>query len=107
NEDREALYGLLFYQRRSPKFDADVLFPFAWRVRDGQNHALVLGPIVHREAPGEHDNWLAPLAFTGSRKDGGYFHFPLLLTTSHWGEHGAFTLMGPYFRDRTGTDVDW
>jgi hypothetical protein len=62
---------------------------------------------VHREAPFEHDNWLAPIVFQGSRKDGGYFHTPLLLTTSHWGEKGAFTLVGPYFRDRTAKDVDW
>jgi hypothetical protein len=84
-----------------------VLFPAAWRIRDRENHVLVLGPIAHREAPAEHDNWLAPVVFEGSRKDGGYFHSPLLLTTSHWGEKGAFTLTGPYFRDRTGTDVDW
>jgi len=105
--DRESLAALLFYQRRSPDTDADVLFPLAWRVREKQNHVLVLGPIVHREAPAEHDNWLAPLVFQGSRKDGGYFHTPLLLTTSHWGEKGAFTLVGPYFRDRTAKDVDW
>jgi hypothetical protein len=86
--------------------DADVLFPLAWRVRERQNHVLVLGPLVHREAPEEHDNWLAPILFQGKRKDGGYFHSPLTLTTSHWGEKGAFTLVGPYFRDRTAKDVD-
>lgn len=105
--DRESLAALVFYQRRSPDTDADVLFPLAWRVRQKQNHVLVLGPIAHREAPDEHDNWLAPIVFQGSRKDGGYFHTPLLLTTSHWGEKGAFTLAGPYFRDRTAKDVDW
>ena len=31
---------------------------------------------------------------------------PLLLTTSHWSRDSAFTLVGPYFRDRSGTDVD-
>ncbi len=106
-EDSESLTGLLYYRRRSPNFDADVLFPAAWRIRDRDNHVLVLGPFAHREAPNEHDNWLAPLVFSGSRKDGGYFHSPLLLTTSHWSEKGAFTLTGPYFRDRTGSDVDW
>lgn len=105
--DRESLTALLFYQRRSPSFDADVLFPAFWRVRDRQNHVLVLGPLAHREAPSEHDNWLAPLFFQGKRKDGGYFHSPALLTTSHWGEKSAFTLIGPYFRDRTLRDVDW
>ncbi len=107
NTDSESLTALLFYQRRSRKMDADVLFPLAWRVRDRDNHVLVLGPLAHREAPGEHDNWLAPIVFEGERKDGGYFHSPLLLTTSHWNKDGAFTLVGPYFRDRTGSDVDW
>ncbi|AKV01881.1 hypothetical protein AKJ09_08544 [Labilithrix luteola] len=105
--DRESLAALLFYQRRSPNLDADILFPIAWRVRERQNHVLVLGPFVHREAPKENDNWLAPLYFQGSRADGGYFHSLPLLTTSHWNEKGAFTLAGPYFRDRTGSDVDW
>ncbi|MBX3197509.1 MAG: hypothetical protein KF894_05080 [Labilithrix sp.] len=105
--DRESLTGLLYYQRRSPNVDADIVFPAFWRVRDRQNHVLVLGPLAHREAPSEHDNWLAPLFFQGKRKDGGYFHSPALLTTSHWGEKSAFTLVGPYFRDRTLRDVDW
>jgi hypothetical protein len=105
--DRESLFALLYYQRRSPKIDADVIFPAFWRVRDRQNHVLVLGPLAHREAPHEHDNWLAPLYFEGHRKDGGYFHAPPLLTTSQWDEKGAFTLVGPYFRDRTRRDVDW
>ncbi|MDF2691712.1 MAG: hypothetical protein K0S65_95, partial [Labilithrix sp.] len=107
NTDRESLTGLLFYQRRSPKLDADILFPAIWRVRDRENHVFVLGPLAHREAPSEHDNWLAPLLFEGIRKDGGYFHSPALLTTSHWGPKSAFTLVGPYFRDRTLRDVDW
>jgi len=105
-EDTEGLYGLLYYRRRSPQLDMDVVFPGFWHVRDRDNHVVVAGPLVHREAPGEHDNWLAPLFFEGARPDGGYFHSPFLLTTSHWGNAGAFTLVGPYFRDRTGTDVD-
>ncbi len=105
-EDRQSLYALLFYQRRSPQQDMDVFFPLAWRVRDGANHAYVLGPLAHREAPGEHDNWLAPIVFEGERKDGGYFHSPLLLTTSHWNADKAFELTALYFRDRRGSDVD-
>jgi hypothetical protein len=104
--DTEGLIALLYYYRRSQDLDMDVLFPAFWRVRDRENHVVVAGPIVHREAPGENDNWLAPLFFQGSRKDGGYFHSLPLLTTSHWGAEGAFTLVGPYFRDRTGSDVD-
>ncbi len=106
HEDREGLYGMLYYQRRSLKLDADVVFPFAWRVRDRENNVLVLGPLAHREAPNEHDNWFAPLFFEGSRKEGGYFHSPVLLTTTHSNAEGAFTLVGPFFRDRTKTDVD-
>ncbi len=105
-EDRESLSGLVYYQRRSPKLDMDVVFPLAWRVRDRENHVLVLGPLAHREAPMEHDNWVAPLVFEGERKDGGYFHSPALLTSSHWNAKGAFTISALYFRDRTGTDVD-
>ncbi len=105
-QDRESLIGLLYYQRRSPKLDADVLFPLAWRVRENQNHVYVFGPLAHREAPGEHDNWFAPLFFEGSRPKAGYFHAPLLLTTSHYSEEGAFTLVGPYYRTRDKTDVD-
>jgi hypothetical protein len=105
--DTEGLYGLLYYRRRSPKLDMDVVFPALWRVRDEETHVVVAGPFVHREAPAEHDNWLAPLFFEGRRRSGGgYFHAPALLTTSHWGPEGAFTLIGPYFRDRTGSAVD-
>ena len=106
-EDRESLYGMLYYQRRSPKLKVDVLFPFFWRWHDDhENDVTVIGPFAHREAPGENDNWLAPFFFAGSRPDGGYFHSPLLLTTSHWGKDGAFTLVGPYFRTRTADQVD-
>lgn len=104
--DTERLSALLFYQRRSANIDADVLFPIVWRVRDHETKTLVLGPYAHRESPTEHDNWLAPLYFEGKRKDGGYFHSLPLLTTSHWGEKSAFTLVGPYFRDRSLRDVD-
>ncbi len=105
-EDTQGLYGLLYYQRRSLQLDMDVVFPAFWRVRSGESDAVVLGPWVHREAPGAHDNWLAPLYFEGKRRDGGYFHSPVLLTTSHWDTEGAFTLVGPYFRARSGTNVD-
>lgn len=105
--DRESLTAMVFYQRRSPNVDADVLFPLAWRVRERQNHVLVLGPLVHREAPKENDNWLAPLYFQGKREKGGYFHAPALLTTSRWDDKSAFTIAGLYFRDRKESDVDW
>jgi hypothetical protein len=104
--DTEGLYGLLYYQRRSLQLDMDVVFPAFWRVRDGVNNVVVAGPVVHREAPGENDNWVAPLFFAGSRKDGGYFHSLPLLTYSQWNTQGAFALVGPYFRSRSGSSVD-
>jgi hypothetical protein len=104
-EDTQGLYSLLYYRRRSLQLDMDVVFPAVWAVRDGDSHTTVVGPVVHREAPGENDNWLAPLFFQGARKDGGYFHSPLLLTTSHFGPSSAFALVGPYFRARSGSDV--
>jgi hypothetical protein len=104
--DTEGLYGLLYYRRRSLKLDLDVLFPALWLVRSGDSHTTVVGPFLHREAPQEHDNWFAPLFFEGTRKDSSYFHAPLLLTTSHTSSEGAFALVGPYFRNRTGADVD-
>lgn len=106
-EDRQSLFGLFYYQRRSPRYDFDTLFPAIWKVRDDDSHLLVLGPFAHREATFEHDNWLAPLYFEGARKDGGYIHLPLLLTSSHWSEKKSFTYSWLYFRDRTGKDVDW
>lgn len=105
-EDVQSLTALTYYRRRSPDHDADVVFPLAWHVRNKESRTYVLGPIAHREAPFEHDNWLAPLFFEGSRKDGGYFHSPALLTTANWSKEKSFTIAGPYFRDRQGTDVD-
>ena len=104
--DRELLAGLLYYQRRSMKLDADVIFPFFWHVRSEQSYLTAIGPLLHREAPGETDNWLAPIFFGGTRKDGGYFHAPLLLTTSSWSAASALTIVGPYFRTRKGSDMD-
>jgi hypothetical protein len=106
-EDRQSLFAGVYYQRRSPTFDVDTIFPAIWKVRDQDSHLLVLGPFVHREADFENDNWLAPLYFEGARKDGFYLHMPLLLTTSHSSEKSSFTYSVLYFRDRKGTDVDW
>jgi hypothetical protein len=108
-EDRESLYGLLYYQRRSPHLAVDLAFPAFWNVwnKDTGSRTLVLGPFVHRTAPFEHDNWLAPLYFEGARKDGGYLDIPLLLTSTHWGAKSAFTWSVLYFRNRTDKDVDW
>jgi hypothetical protein len=105
-EDEEGLYAGLYYRRRSPEHDLDVVFPLVWKVRDRENHVVIAGPVMHRQAPGENDNWVAPLFFQGKRPDGGYFHSLPLLTTSHWSADKAFTVVGPYFRDRTLSEVD-
>ncbi len=107
HEDTQGLYGLLYYRRRAEKKATDAVFPLFFRSREDDSSLVVAGPLVHRETKDAHDNWLAPLYFEGARKDGGYFHAPLLLTTSHWNKESAFTLVGPYFRDRNGTDIDW
>jgi hypothetical protein len=105
-QDTEGLYGALYYRRRSPDHDVDTLFPLVWKVRDRQNHVVIAGPVMHREAPGEHDNWIAPLVFEGKRPDGGYFHSLPLLTSSHWDPDGAFTVSLLYFRQRKLKEVD-
>jgi hypothetical protein len=109
SEDRESLFGLFYYQRRSYRLDMDVAFPIVWNVwnKDTGSRTLVVGPIAHRTAPFENDNWFAPLFFEGARKDGGYFHSPVLLTTTQWDEKGALTISGPYFRTRSLKSVDW
>jgi len=71
---------------------------------------------VNRVAPGEHDNWLAPLYFTGKRKNGGYTLIPPLLTYTSTDGYGGFNLIGPMFCSwkggskcdaRTAQDIDF
>jgi hypothetical protein len=95
--DRASLFGLLYFNRRSQKHDADVLFPLFWNLREDQTRTTIVGPFVHREAPEEHDNWLAPLVFSGSRAKGGYLHIPPLLTFTRHDDKGGFNLIGPYY----------
>jgi hypothetical protein len=96
DEDRQSLYSLLYYQRRSARRDTDFLFPLVFRYRLDEDRMTAIGPFVHREAPFAHDNWVTPFVFEGKRKDGGYLHAPLGLLSSHWSTEGAFTC-GPYF----------
>ncbi len=107
NTDRESLTGLLFYQRRSPKLDADILFPAIWRVRDRENHVFVLGPLAHREAPLGARQLARAALFEGNRKDGGYFHSPPLDHVRIGSRRAPSRSLVPYFRDRTRRDVDW
>jgi hypothetical protein len=107
--DRASLFGGLYYNRRSAERSDDILFPLVWNLRDREegSRTTVVGPLVQRTAPGERDNWLAPLYFTGKRKDGGYTLIPPLLTYSRQTAKGGFTLVGPGFCSwKGGTDCD-
>jgi hypothetical protein len=96
--DRASLFGMLYYNRRSTKYDADILFPLIWHVRDDKETATIVGPVVHREGPGLHDNWFAPLFFEGSRpKGGGYLHIPPLLTFTSHDHTGGFNVVGLWY----------
>jgi hypothetical protein len=115
--DRASLYGF-YYNRRSNERADDVLFPLVWDLKNRitGNHTTIVGPVMHREAPGEHDNWLFPLYFTGKRRHGGYALIPPLLTYTSSNEKGGFNLIGPLFCSyrggpscdaRTAEDIDF
>ncbi|MSP26364.1 MAG: hypothetical protein EXR75_14660 [Myxococcales bacterium] len=96
--DDASLYGLNYFRRRSPRHDADIVFPFFWNLRDDDTRTTILGPVVHRHGPEGHDNWVAPIFFEGARKDGGgYLHIPPLLTFHDRGPDGGFSMVGPMF----------
>jgi hypothetical protein len=115
--DRASLFGGLYYNRRSAERADDILFPLFWNLRNRQesSRTTIVGPLVNRVAPGEHDNWLAPLYFTGKRKTGGYTLIPPLLTYTQSDAEGGFHLIGPnfcswkggqYCDTRTAEDID-
>jgi len=97
--DRASLFAGLYYNRRSAERADDILFPLVWNLRDKltQTRTTIVGPLVNRSAPGESDNWLAPLYFTGTRKTGGYTVIPPLLTYTNHDDQGGFNLVGPLF----------
>jgi hypothetical protein len=97
-DDRASLFGLLYFNRRSKDHDADVLFPLFWNMRDEDTTTTVVGPLMHREHPDGHDNWLAPLYFEGSGADGHeYLHIPPLLTFHTRTARDGFSMAGPVF----------
>jgi len=115
--DRASLYGGLYYNRRSAERSEDVLFPLFWNLVDERkkSRTTIVGPLVNRVAEDEHDNWLAPLYFTGKRKNGGYTIIPPLLTYTNNTGHGGLNLIGPMFCSweggqscdtRTAQDID-
>jgi hypothetical protein len=97
--DSASLWGGLFYHRQSAERADDVLFPLVWNLRNKleDSRTTVIGPLVNRVAPGENDNWLAPLYFTGKRKGGGYTLIPPLLTYTRSDGQSGFNLVGPMF----------
>ena len=116
--DRASLFGGLYYNRRSAERADDILFPLFWNLRDlsEQSRTTVLGPWVNRVAPDGHDNWLAPLYFTGKRKDGGYTLIPPLLTYTQTDAEGGMGIVGTGFcfwkggthcDARTAYDIDF
>lgn len=113
--DRASLFAGIYYNRRSAEHADDVLFPLFWNLRDKDSRTTVIGPWVNRQAPGETDNWLAPLYFTGTRPRGSYTIIPPLLTYLNHGAEGGFNLIGPAFCSweggpscdtRTAKDID-
>jgi hypothetical protein len=95
--DRASLFGMVYFNRRSPERDADMVFPFFLRMREGNRKTTIVGPVMHSEAPGEHTNWVAPLLFASSHRDGGYLHIPPLLTFSAKSKESGFHIVGPWY----------
>jgi hypothetical protein len=116
--DRASLYGGLYYNRRSADRSDDVLFPLFWNMIDERkkSRTTVIGPVVNRVTPDENDNWLAPLYFSGKRKNGGYTIIPPLLTYTQTDGRGGLDIVGPMFCSykggshcdaRTAEDMDF
>jgi hypothetical protein len=103
--DRASLFGGFYYNRRSAEHSDDVLFPVFWNLATPKSRTTIIGPFVNRHAPGETDNWFAPLYFTGTRPYGGYTFIPPLLTFLRDGKAGGFNLVGPGFCAWTGGDT--
>lgn len=100
--DRASLFGGVYYNRRSADHNDDIVFPVFWNLRDREARTTIVGPFVNRVAPGESDNWLAPLYFFGERPDGGYQIIPPLLTYFTRDKEGGFKLAGPGFCSWSG-----
>lgn len=95
--DRASLFGGVYYNRRSADHNDDILFPVFWNLRDRESRTTIVGPLVNRVAPGESDNWLAPLYFVGERTDGDYQIIPPLLTYFNRDKEGGVKIAGPAF----------
>ena len=111
------LYGMLYFNRRSAERADDILFPLVFNLKDlkEKSRTTIVGPVMNRTAPGETDNWIAPLWFSGTRKDGGYKLVPPLLYYSKVDATGGLTIAGPGYckfkggsrcDTRTATEID-
>ena len=58
--------GMLYYNRRSTKHDADVLFPFFWNLRDDQTTRPSSAPSCTARHPASTTTGSRPLFFSGS-----------------------------------------
>ncbi len=63
-------------------------------------------PVLPPSDPAARHLVLPPFFVEKNGPKGGYFHAPLLLTTSSWNADSAFTWAGPYWRTRKGTSID-
>jgi hypothetical protein len=115
--DKGNLYGLLYFNRRSAERADDILFPLFFNLRDRQEHSrtTIVGPLLNRRTPTETDDWIAPLWFSGTRKDGNYRLIPPLLYYDRVDATGGLTIVGPGYckfkggtrcDTRTATDID-
>ncbi len=110
--DKASMYTPLYFHRRSKLYDADVLFPIAWNLRDHTTRTTIIGPVLHSEteaAPASadgtepaavagHRNWVAPLFFESRKQDGsGYLHIPPLLSFSEYHANGGYRIHGPLY----------
>lgn len=115
--DRASLFAGLYYNRRSPFHQDDIVFPFFWNLRDQAERArtTVVGSFVNRRTKTETDDWLLPLYATGTRADGGYTVIPPLLTYRNRNREGGINILGPGYCKwqggqscdiRTASDID-
>lgn len=93
--EKTSSYGLLYYKRRSAREDADVVFPFYWKWREGEDRTTVIGPVGWHRGPKSNDNFFAPFWFFSRRTDGHTLTIPPLLTHVRTDANGGRALIGP------------
>ena len=104
--DHELLAGV-YYQRRGRGGAADVVFPFFWSFRGATDNTWVVPPVYSHTSDDGFDFGIAPLVFTGRSGHKVYTVLPALLTVSWADDEAAHTFAGPFWRIRSGGNVDW